>query len=234
MVVWNNNKLTKNILVPLRFHPHTMSKQYTTQQFAQMLENCKHFDSDNRFTGAYDLCKAIEKSTEPLEESLEKRICSAFIQHLEDDSLEVRTNSVRCILLITGKIRESNIMLIVQKLGQEIVTGSSQTLDVFSLTVRGILEKTKDEQAANIIGALQPNLLKGIEQGIEEVKCECLSIFTEMFKHLGPFILRQPSLIQKENLMRAISNQMKIDSTPALRKRASYCLGQFAVILNST
>ena len=103
---------------------------------------------------------------------------------------------------------------------------------MFSLTVRGILEKTKDEQAGNIIQALQPSLLKGIETGTEDVKCECLNIFTEMFKHLGTFILRQPSLIQKENLMRAISNQMRLESSPALRKRASYCLGQFAVILN--
>jgi hypothetical protein len=49
-----------------------------------MLENCKHYDPDIRHTGALDLCTEILKSQDQLEESLEKKICSAFIAHLED------------------------------------------------------------------------------------------------------------------------------------------------------
>lgn len=62
-----------------------------------MLENCKNFDSDVRHTGALDLCNEVVKSLEQLEESLEKKICSAFIAHLEDKALEVKSNAVRCI-----------------------------------------------------------------------------------------------------------------------------------------
>ena len=65
--------------------------------FVKMLENCKHYDPDIRHTGALDLCGEIVKSSEPLEESLEKKICSAFISHLEDKSLEVKSNAVKCI-----------------------------------------------------------------------------------------------------------------------------------------
>jgi hypothetical protein len=67
------------------------------QQFATSLENCKNFDKDVRYTGANDLCNEIVKSAEPLEESLEKRICTAFVSHLEDNSVEVKSNAVRCI-----------------------------------------------------------------------------------------------------------------------------------------
>jgi hypothetical protein len=49
-----------------------------------MLENCTNYDPDIRLTGALDLCSAIEKSQDQLEESNEKKICSAFINHLED------------------------------------------------------------------------------------------------------------------------------------------------------
>ena len=48
--------------------------------FAKMLENCENFDNDIRFTGANDLCNEITKATEQIEESLERRICAAFIK----------------------------------------------------------------------------------------------------------------------------------------------------------
>jgi hypothetical protein len=67
------------------------------QHIAKMLENCKHYDKDYRHTGAHDLCNEILNSNEPHEESLEKRICAAFIGHLTDDSIEVKSNAVKCI-----------------------------------------------------------------------------------------------------------------------------------------
>jgi len=62
-----------------------------------MLEDCKNYDKDVRETGARDLCNEILKRSEPFEESLEKRICTAFIVHLEDKSVDVKSNAVRCI-----------------------------------------------------------------------------------------------------------------------------------------
>jgi len=68
-----------------------------TAAFGKMLDNCANFDKDVRHTGALDLCNEVSKSVEQLEETLEKRICSAFIQHLEDESIEVKSNAVKCI-----------------------------------------------------------------------------------------------------------------------------------------
>ena len=47
--------------------------------YGKMLENCSNYDKDVRHTGALDLCNEICKSADQLEETLEKRICSAFI-----------------------------------------------------------------------------------------------------------------------------------------------------------
>lgn len=54
-------------------------------------------DSYFRFMAATDLCAEIMKSTVQLEEGMEKRICSAFISHLDDTSLDVQGNAVKCI-----------------------------------------------------------------------------------------------------------------------------------------
>jgi len=45
---------------------------------------------------ASDLCQEIMKIGQ-LEETLEKKVCSAFMAHLKDKSLEVQANAVRCI-----------------------------------------------------------------------------------------------------------------------------------------
>lgn len=77
-----------------------------------MLENCKDYDPDIKYTGAHDLCHVIVTSPEPLEESMEKRICSAFIEHLGLTNVDVKSNAVRCIQQVAPLIREANLIMI--------------------------------------------------------------------------------------------------------------------------
>tara|TARA_B110000305_G_C18999478_1_gene429842 strand:+ start:228 stop:383 length:156 start_codon:yes stop_codon:yes gene_type:complete len=48
---------------------------------------------------AMDLCEEMKKLSEhqKIEEALEKRICAAFVKHLDDPSLDVQTNAIRSI-----------------------------------------------------------------------------------------------------------------------------------------
>ena len=48
---------------------------------------------------ALDLCAEMIKmsETQKIEEALERRICSAFVKHLTDTSLDVQTNAVKSI-----------------------------------------------------------------------------------------------------------------------------------------
>ena len=173
--------------------------------YDKMLENCANYDKDVRHTGALDLCNEICKSAEQLDENLEKRICSAFIKHLEDESMEVKSNSVKCIQRISSKIRETHLTMIVTKLVTEIVDGSPEALDIFSLTVRGVVNDCTDSYAPNLISTLYPYLQRGIEMGPSTVKEECLDICTEIFKRFGLIIQRQQNLVNKEHLMNAIN-----------------------------
>jgi len=201
--------------------------------FVKMLENCKHYDPDNRYTGALDLCNEIIKSPDQLDEAMEKKICAAFISHLEDKSLEVKSNAVKCIQRTASKIREANLITIVQKLAQEIVDGDQKTLDIFSLTVRGIVNESSEDAATGIITNLMPHMQRGIETKGGDIKEECLDILTDVFKRFGILILRQQQLVNRDNLMRVINSQLTQGSTPTIRKKASFCMGAFAVVLNN-
>ena len=147
--------------------------------------------------------------------------------------MEVKSNAVKCIQRISPKIREAHLTMIVNKLITEITTGQLEALDIFSLTVRGVVNDCSDSCAPNLIHTIYPQLLSGIEQGSPQVKEECLDICTEVFKRFGLIILRQPNLVNKELLMKAINTQLTSGTSPSLRKRASYAMGQFAVILNN-
>ena len=127
-----------------------------------MLENCKHYDKDYRHTGAHDLCNEVVNFKEAMDESTEKRICAAFIAHLTDDSIEVKSNAVKCIQRVTTKIRDNNLIMILNKLASEVVEGSTETIDIFALSIRGIINESQEDRARGIIDTLYPILMKGI------------------------------------------------------------------------
>jgi hypothetical protein len=118
-------------------------------------------------------------------------------------------------------------------LAADIVDGDQKTLDIFSLTVRGIVNESSEDHASGIISTLQPQMIHGIESKGNNIKEECLDILTDLFKRFGMFLLRQQQLLNKDTLMRVINTQLTSGTTPSIRKRASYCMGAFAVVLNN-
>jgi hypothetical protein len=72
--------------------------------------------------------------------------------------VEVKSNAVRCIQRVAPLIREANLILILTTLSQFIVTGSLETLDIFALTIRGIISESKEEAAQKIVSTLYPHL----------------------------------------------------------------------------
>ena len=204
------------------------------EKIAQMLENCNHFDKDIRHTGAHDLCKLICSSESQIDETLEKRICAAFVKHLEDKSVEVRANAVKCTQLISSKIRENNLLTILEKLMNEIVTGDPEISDIFALTVRAIVSECQDQTAPAMIQKIYKSLIHGIGSKYENVTWECLEICTEVFKKFGLLIQRQQNLVDKQALMSAINAQLSRPDSPKIYKSASLTMGAFAIILNQT
>ena len=96
--------------------------------------------------------------------------------------------------------------MIVTKLITEIVGGTLDALDIFSLTVRGVVNDCSEQYAPQLIQTIYPSLIHGIQTGQTQVREECLDICTEVFKRFGLIILRQSSLVKTDALMTAINN----------------------------
>jgi hypothetical protein len=120
--------------------------------------------------------------------------------------------------------------MIVEKMAERVVEGEKETRDIYSLAIRSIVAEISDEFAIGMMKVVYARLIKGMNQA-DEVREECLDILAEVFKRFGGLLLRNQGLVNKEELMRVIPEQLVRDK-PALRKKATNCLGAFAVVLN--
>mmetsp|Transcript_38943 Transcript_38943/g.59192 ORF Transcript_38943/g.59192 Transcript_38943/m.59192 type:complete len:184 (+) Transcript_38943:65-616(+) len=174
----------------------------------ELLNECGHHDKDNRYMAAMDLCQEVIRVSEngKMEEALEKRICTAFIKHLNDTSPDVQSMAVKSIQQIAPIIKEQNLVMIVENLsGMVVDSNKKEVRDIFSLAIRSTIDELKGQSALNMIKTVHPKLLSGIQdKGKEEVQEECLDILAEIFKKFGPLMLKHPNLVNKDKLMTAI------------------------------
>ena len=79
--------------------------------YAQLLDDMSHWDKDKRFMAASDLAQEILGNSSSglqqqqqgimLDHNMQKRIAQAFLKQLEDASIEVQGNAVKCLSKIT-------------------------------------------------------------------------------------------------------------------------------------
>lgn len=204
------------------------------QLLNEKLEECKHYDKDNRYMAASDLCSEMLKQAtgSQFEEGMEKKICQAFMQHLSDKSVDVQSNAVKCIQKIASRIREKHLIMIVELMSEIVVSGEKATRDIYSLAIRGIIGEISEENASTMIKAVFPKLVLGFGTGkSEEISEECLDILGEIFKRFSGLLLKKDDLVKKDQLMQIITDQLS-KTRPSLRKKATNCIGSFSVILN--
>ena len=120
--------------------------------------------------------------------------------------------------------------MIVEKMAERVVEGEKETRDIYSLAIRSIINEGNDQFAAVMIKSVYPKLIKGMQRDFE-IREECLEILAEIFKSFGSLLLKNQSLVNKDELMSVIPNQLAVDR-PSLRKKATNCMGFLAVILN--
>jgi len=80
--------------------------------------------------------------------------------------------------------------MIVKKLAEMVVQGGEQTLDIYALAVKGIIHEIEEQSAARMIESIVPFITKGLKQGSEPVKEECLDIFSDIFRRFEGLLLR--------------------------------------------
>ena len=114
----------------------------STGKIMDLLKQCEDHDKDARFMGALDLCAEMIRLHEfsKIEEAMEKRICSAFIKHLNDTSLDVQTNAVKSIQKTASIINEENLKNNIMTLSSMVIDSNKKEVrDIYSLAIRNTI-----------------------------------------------------------------------------------------------
>merc|ERR1719487_668474 len=106
---------------------------------SQLLEEMGNWDKDKRFMAASDLMQEITNSNQALEIHIQKRVCQAFLKQLEDQSVDVQGNAVKCLAKIVCKFQEAQIGEVVAKLSQLVLDGKPEVRDIYATCLKGLL-----------------------------------------------------------------------------------------------
>jgi len=65
--------------------------------------------------------------------------------------MDVQSNAVNCIQKVSGHIRESNLLMILEKLVDMVLSGKKETIDINSIAIRSSFNEVNEASAENVI-----------------------------------------------------------------------------------
>ena len=194
-----------------------------------LLKEAKDYDPDKRFMAANDLCAELLKDQEGVESGLVKQICSMFLAQLDDISIDVQGNAVRCIKRIVSKIHETQVSEVVSKLGECLKTGKEEFRDIYATCLKGLITDVPDSYSQVVCDTMMPILLKCVLSKNLNVAEEGLEILTDLIKR---FPGQLHSQADRGELVNGI-NVLLLNPKSSVKKKATNCIGAISLILPS-
>eukprot|EP00441_Pelagodinium_beii_P034026 CAMPEP_0197642028 /NCGR_PEP_ID=MMETSP1338-20131121/15800_1 /TAXON_ID=43686 ORGANISM="Pelagodinium beii, Strain RCC1491" /NCGR_SAMPLE_ID=MMETSP1338 /ASSEMBLY_ACC=CAM_ASM_000754 /LENGTH=1271 /DNA_ID=CAMNT_0043215093 /DNA_START=14 /DNA_END=3826 /DNA_ORIENTATION=+ len=198
---------------------------------SQLLEEMDNWDKDKKFMAASDLTQEVTLSNQVLDLHLQKRVCSAFLKQLEDPSIDVQGNAVKCLAKIVCKFQEQQIGEVLGKLSQLVLDGKQEVRDIYATCLKGLLTELPSSCSALACQNVLPKMLHGITSNPSiEVKEECTDVFHDFLKRFGDNRVMQWS--DQDNMAQSLLNLLKPkQSKTSLRKKVIACIGALSSVL---
>jgi len=198
---------------------------------SQLLEEMENWDKDKRFMAASDLMQEVTLSSQVLDLHLQKRVCQAFLKQLEDQSIDVQGNAVKCLAKIVCKFQEQQIGEVLAKLSQLVLEGKPEVRDIYATCLKGLLSELPASCSTLACQNVLPKMLHGItSHPAVEVKEECTDVFHDFLKRFGDNRVMQWS--DQENMQTSLLNLLKPKQhKSSLRKKVIACIGALSSVL---
>lgn len=194
-----------------------------------LVKDAKEYDPDKRFMAANDLCAELLKDQEGMDSALVKQICSIFLTQLDDISIDVQGNAVRCIKRIVTKIQETQVSEVIVKLGDCLSNGKEEFRDIYATCLKGLITDVPENYARIVCETMMPILTQGILNKNLSVAEEALEILSDLVKR---FQVELHTSADRTPLVNGITGLL-VNPKSSLKKKAINALGAVAVILPS-
>ena len=195
-----------------------------------LLKEAKEYDPDKRFMAANDLCAELLKDQEVIDGAIVKQICSVFLTQLDDISIDVQGNAVRCIKRIVAKIHETQVSEVVSKLGDCLKTGKEEFRDIYATCLKGLITDVPDACSRVVCDTMMPILIQSILSKNLNVAEEALEILTDLIKR---FSAELHTATDRTDLVNGII-ALLLNPKSSIKKKATNCIGAVSLILPSS
>ncbi|KAL6064787.1 Cullin-associated NEDD8-dissociated protein 1 [Balamuthia mandrillaris] len=190
------------------------------------LEKMSNRDKDFRFMATSDLATELTKESFKMNSDEEKKICEAVVKLLEDSSGDVQGLAVKCLGPLIERIKEPQLLLIVNKLTDHLLQNEKSELrDIAGIGLKTVITQTSTDSpvAPLVVETVTPKLIKGIEQDVPEIVFESLGVLSDLLRRLATLMNKDHERIQKAILPHLTSMRV------ASRKKAISCLGFLSI-----
>ena len=162
-------------------------------------------------------------SLDPL---LERRVCEAVLNQLDDKNADVQSVAIKCIGVLTEVVQEAQICEIVEGLAHHLLGNKTEGLtDIYSIGLACVVKGVPQTMGATLAQRLAPRLLDGISSDrseSQEIRSECLEVFKQLLSRFGA-----ECETFHENTMGVLLTQIGNDKS-VVQKRATAALGVLA------
>ena len=191
-------------------------------------QKTKHHDKDERFMATQDMITEL-KAGASLDPLLERRVCEAVLNQLDDKNADVQSVAIKCIGVLTEVVQEAQICEIVEGLVHHLLTNKVDGLtDIYSIGLSCVVKGVPSTMGATLAQRLAPRLLDGIttdRSESQEIRSECLEVFKQLIVRFGGECGKD-----HENMMGTLLTQIGNEKS-VVQKRATAALGVLAPYL---
>ena len=150
---------------------------------------------DERYMATSDLCEILKKhaassavasashsassphghssssSSSPIDAAAERRICTAVLKLLDDDSNDVQAIAVKTLGVLLGTVHEEQVVEIADRLGSLVLDASKSELrDVYAIGLRTLVKTVPPRMGDLVSSRLVGRLIDGIRHNGEEAR----------------------------------------------------------------
>ncbi|GMH86499.1 hypothetical protein TL16_g10567, partial [Triparma laevis f. inornata] len=206
----------------------------SSRDISRLIEKAGDFDKDERYMAVSDVCNLLsssEVSTSALDSSLERRVCTAILQRLDDTSNDVQSVAVKCLAVLLVRVREESVMTICDKLCEMVIKGKDELRDVYGIGLKKLIQSVPSTLGANVGARLVQRLLGGVQQDSEPgVKSECLECLDCLLNRFGAS--NGMDAFHEQLISTTLTQLTSRSTTLPLKKKATSCISTLAVVVS--
>ncbi|KAJ3415435.1 Cullin-associated NEDD8-dissociated protein 1 [Chytridiales sp. JEL 0842] len=203
---------------------------FNSYNLSQLLEKLNNADSDIRYMAMNDLSTELQKGSNIVEESSERRIVVAILKALDDKNGEVKNLAVKTLGPLVKSVRDTQKNEIVDNLCNLLTQKNDELKDIASIGLKTVITEipSTSPNAKSIVRRLLPKLVSLLSNPTD-VQLDNIDNLSEVLVRFGSILTEAPAAgSPPDQLPRQIQDalfQYLSHSRAAVRKRTTVAIG---------